>query len=147
MQTEILLVEDDPDDEALTLRALKQSGIQAKVAVAHDGAEALEYLQGKGTGSSSERRLQPQFVLLDLNLPRISGIEVLRRLRADERTRCLPVVVFTSSKEEQDLVASYSLGVNSYIRKPVDFGEFAHAVGQLGMYWLKLNELPSPRSA
>lgn len=147
VQAEILLVGDDPDDEALTLRALKQSGLQIKVTVAHDGAEALAHLQGKGGESGGERVLQPHMVLLDLKLPRISGLDVLRRLREDERTRRLPVIVFTSSKEEQDLVASYSLGANSYIRKPVDFGEFAQVVRQLGAYWLTLNELPSRRSA
>lgn len=140
MEKEILLVEDNPDDEALTLRALKKSNILNKVVVAHDGVEALEYLHGTGSHAGRDVSQQPQVVLLDLNLPRLSGLEVLRRMRAHERTQAVPVVVLTSSKEDEDILASYSLGANSYVRKPVDFGEFAKAVNQLGVYWLLLNE-------
>jgi two-component system response regulator len=139
----ILLVEDNPDDEALTLRALKKNNIANDVIVAHDGAEALDYLMGAGAYAGRDPNDWPQVTLLDLKLPKIDGLEVLRRIRADERTRLLPVVVLTSSKEEQDLLASYSLGANSYIRKPVDFNQFVEAVGQLGLYWLVLNEVPS----
>lgn len=142
---EILLVEDNPDDEALTLRALKKSNILNKVVVARDGVEALDYLLGIGTHEGRNTSIQPQIVLLDLNLPRISGLEVLRRLRSDDRTKLTPVVVLTSSKEEEDMLASYSLGANSYVRKPVDFGEFAKAVNNLGLYWLILNESPPRR--
>lgn len=142
---EILLVEDNPDDEALTLRALKKSNILNKVVVARDGVEALDYLFGIGTHEGRNTSIQPQIVLLDLNLPRISGLEVLRRLRSDDRTKLTPVVVLTSSKEEEDMLASYSLGANSYVRKPVDFGEFAKAVNNLGLYWLILNESPPRR--
>jgi len=136
----ILLVEDNADDEALTLRALKKNNIKNDVVVAHDGVEALDYLFG--TGPFAGRRGMPQLVLLDLKLPRIDGLEVLRRLRADPRTHLLPVVILTSSKEERDLVNGYSLGANSYVRKPVDFGEFTEAIRQLGLYWLILNEAP-----
>jgi CheY-like chemotaxis protein len=135
----ILLVEDNPDDEKLTLRALKRNNIVNPVVVARDGAEALELLLGAGA----------QFyglVLLDLRLPKVHGLKVLERLRADPRTRLLPVVILTSSKEEADLIGGYSLGANSFIRKPVDFQKFAEAVGQLGMYWLMLNEMPAPAS-
>ena len=132
----ILLVEDNPDDEALTLRALKRSHITNEVVVAHDGAEALDILFQKNLG--------PALVVLDLKLPKVDGLEVLRRIRAEEQTKRLPVVIFTSSKEEQDLIKSYSLGTNSYIRKPVDFTQFAEAVRQVGLYWLLLNE-PSPK--
>ena len=142
---DILLVEDNPDDEALTLRALKKSNILNKVIIARDGAEALDYLFGTGMYEGRNSSVQPQVVLLDLNLPRISGLEVLRRLRADERTKLTPVVVLTSSKEEEDMLASYSLGANSYVRKPVDFGDFAKAVNNLGLYWLILNESPPRR--
>lgn len=142
---EILLVEDNPDDEALTLRALKKSNILNKVVVARDGVEALDYLFGIGTHEGRNTSSQPQVVLLDLNLPRISGLEVLRRLRSDDRTKLTPVVVLTSSKEEEDMLASYSLGANSYVRKPVDFSEFAKAVNNLGLYWLILNESPPRR--
>jgi two-component system response regulator len=135
----ILLVEDNPDDEALTIRAFKKNNIKNDVVVARDGAQALDYLFGKDTEGG--KRL-PQIILLDLKLPKIDGLEVLKRIRADERTRLLPVVILTSSKEEQDLMASYRFGCNSYIRKPVDFDEFVEAARQLGLYWLLLNEPP-----
>jgi two-component system, response regulator len=135
----ILLVEDNQDDEVLALRALAINKIANPVEVAHDGVEALEYLFGNDT---KEPRPLPQVVLLDLKLPRVDGLEVLRRIRADERTKLLPVVVLTSSSEERDLVDSYSLGANSYIIKPVDFTQFTEAIGRLGMYWLVLNETP-----
>jgi CheY-like chemotaxis protein len=135
----ILLVEDDPDHEALTIRALKKSNIANNIQVARDGEEALQLLFG--TGDMALKQL-PQVVLLDLKLPKIDGLEVLRRIRASEKTRMLPVVVLTSSDEESDLARSYKLGVNSYIRKPVNFNEFADATRQLGMYWLVLNECP-----
>ena len=138
----ILLVEDNPDDEALTLRALKKSNIANKIAVVRDGAEALEYLFGTGTYADRDPLELPQVTLLDLKLPKVDGLEVLRRIRADPRTRMLPVVILTSSKEEQDLVNAYSIGVNSYVRKPVDFNQFVEAIGQLGLYWLVLNEPP-----
>ena len=130
----ILLVEDDPDDEALTRRALEKNKVRNELVVAHDGQEALDYLRDAS-------RL-PELVLLDLKLPKIDGLEVLRRLRADERTRLLPVVVLTSSNEERDVATSYALGANSYVRKPVDFKEFTEAARQLGLYWLLLNEPP-----
>ena len=138
----ILLVEDNADDEALTLRALKKNNIKNEVVVAHDGVEALDYLFGTGAFAGRSRRAVPQLVLLDLKLPRVDGLEVLRRLRADPHTHLLPVVILTSSKEEGDLVNGYSLGANSYVRKPVDFGEFTEAIRQLGLYWLILNEPP-----
>lgn len=140
----ILLVEDNPDDEALTLRALQKNNILNEVVVARDGAEALDYLLGLGTQAANARTV-PTVILLDLKLPRIDGLEVLRCLRADERTKLLPVVLLTSSKEEQDLINGYSLGANSYIRKPVDFAQFTEAVRQLGLYWLVLNESPPRR--
>jgi two-component system response regulator len=124
----ILLVEDNPDDEALTLRALHKNNILNEVVVAHDGVEALDYLQGTGPHAGRDLGTMPQLVLLDLKLPRVDGLEVLRRLRGDERTRLLPVVILTSSKEERDLVTGYRLGANSYVRKPVDFGEFTEAI-------------------
>jgi two-component system response regulator len=138
----ILLVEDNPDDEALTLRALKKNDIQNQVVVARDGAQALEYLFGTGERKEGDPEVLPELVLLDLKLPRVDGLEVLRRIRADERTRLLPVVILTSSKEQRDLVEGYGYGANSYIRKPVDFGQFVEAVRQLGLYWLVLNETP-----
>ena len=141
----ILLVEDNPDDEALTLRALKKNNIQNEVVVARDGEEALNYLFGDAGAGSGKKPPLPMVVLLDLKLPKVDGLEVLRRIRADSRTRLLPVVILTSSKEEQDLSSGYSLGANSYVRKPVDFTQFVEAVRQLGLYWLILNE-PPPRS-
>lgn len=137
----ILLVEDDPDDEALTLRALRMHHLSNEVVVAHDGVEALDYLFRTGAYAGRERGT-PAVILLDLKLPRLDGLEVLRRLRTDERTCLLPVVILTSSKEEQDLINGYRLGANSYVRKPVEFGQFAEAVRQLGLYWLLLNEPP-----
>src|SRR5437764_14256019 len=136
----ILLVEDNADDEALTLRALKKNNIKNDVVVAHDGVEALDYLFGEGKHQGRDTSDAPQVVLLDLKLPRMDGQTVLRKMRADKRTKFLPVVVLTSSKEEQDLLNSYRLGANSYIRKPVDFVQFSDAVRQLGLYWLVLNE-------
>jgi CheY-like chemotaxis protein len=138
----ILLVEDNPDDEALTLRALKKNNIQNEVVVARDGVEALDYLFGIGIHSGRNTRIQPQIILLDLKLPRIDGLEVLRQLRADQRTALLPVAILTTSNEERDILSSYQLGANSYIRKPVDFEQFMEAVRQLGLYWLVLNEPP-----
>ncbi len=140
----ILLVEDNPDDEALTLRALKKNNIANNIIVVRDGVEALEFLFCAGAYADRDPCEQPQVVLLDLKLPKVDGLEVLRRIRADEGTRLLPVVILTSSKEEQDLIKGYSLGANSYVRKPVDFNRFIEAVRQLGMYWLVLNE-PPPR--
>lgn len=139
----ILLIEDNPDDIALTLRALHKNNIKNEVVVAKDGAEALIYLFENPTNPSFPP-IRPQLILLDLKLPKVDGLEVLRRLRADESTRLLPVVILTSSKEEQDVVTGYSLGANSYIRKPVDFVQFTEAVRQLGIYWLLLNE-PIPQ--
>jgi DNA-binding response OmpR family regulator len=131
----ILLVEDDPDHEVLTLRALKKSNIANEILVARDGEEAVQALLGPNA-------IRPQVVLLDLKLPKLDGLGVLRRIRADERTRLLPVVILTSSDEERDIIESYRIGVNSYIRKPVNFNDFAEATRQLGMYWLVLNECP-----
>ncbi|MBV9121351.1 MAG: response regulator [Chloroflexi bacterium] len=138
----ILLVEDNPDDEALTLRALRKHNVTNQVIVARDGAEALEYLFGGGQYSSRDTSVTPQVILLDLKLPKIDGLEVLRRIRGDDRTRLLPVVILTSSKEEEDILTGYRLGANSYVRKPVDFVEFTDAVRQLGLFWLLLNEPP-----
>jgi two-component system, response regulator len=138
----ILLIEDNPSDVGLTRRALDMSRIANELFVAEDGEAALEYLWGEGPHAGRDVSDLPALALLDLNLPRISGLEVLRRIRADARTRRLPVVILTSSKEEQDIAAGYDLGVNSYIRKPVDFKQFAHCVEQLGLYWLVLNEQP-----
>jgi two-component system, response regulator len=141
----ILLVEDNPDDEALTLRALKKNNIVNQVVVAHDGAEALDYLFGTGNYAGRDPSALPQVVLLDLKLPKVDGLQVLRQLRADPRTKLTPVVILTSSNEEQDRFSGYDLGANSYVRKPVDFSKFIDAVRQLGMYWLVFNERPPVR--
>jgi CheY-like chemotaxis protein len=138
----ILLVEDNLDDVDLTLHALKKNNIKNEIVVAYDGAEALDYLFGTGKYSGRDLSLMPTIILLDLKLPKIDGIEVLRRIRASELTKFLPVVILTSSKEEQDILKGYSFGVNSYVRKPVDFNQFAEAVSHLGLYWLLLNEAP-----
>ena len=138
----ILLVEDNPDDELLTLRALKKNGVLNEVVVARDGVEALDYLFACGSHSGRDAGVMPELILLDLKLPRVDGFEVLRRLRSDERTRLLPVVILTSSKEQQDMLEGYGLGANSYVRKPVNFEQFVSAVEQLKLYWLVLNEAP-----
>lgn len=140
----ILLVEDNPDDVELTLRALKKHNIRNEITVLRDGAEALDYLFAIGAYAERDKSAMPAVILLDLKLPKIDGLEVLRRIRADERTKLLPVVILTLSKEEQDIINSYKLGANSYVRKPVDFNQFSEAVRQLGLYWLLLNE-PPPR--
>jgi two-component system response regulator len=139
----ILLVEDNPDDEELTRRALEKNKILNEIVVVHDGVEALDYLFGRGPFAGRDIQQRPAVMLLDLKLPKIDGLEVLKQLRGDNRTKFIPVVILTSSKEEQDLFNSYRLGANSYIRKPVDFNQFAEAVRQLGLYWLVLNETPS----
>jgi two-component system response regulator len=141
-QKVILLVEDNPDDEELTLRALKKSKIANRVIVARDGEEALDYLFGTGAYSARDFKDTPTVVLLDLKLPKIDGLEVLRRIRANEPTRFTPVIILTSSKEEGDLLEGYKLGVNSYVVKPVDFSQFSEAINYLGLYWLVLNEPP-----
>jgi len=138
----ILLVEDNADDEALTMRALSKNNITNKIVVARDGVEALDYLFGTGKHAGRDTSMQPELILLDLKLPKLDGFEVLKKLRADERTRLLAVVILTSSKEQQDIVNGYGFGANSYVRKPVDFQQFVNAVLQLGLYWLVLNEKP-----
>jgi len=144
----ILLVEDNPDDQQLTLRALDRHHIANQVVIVHDGVEAIDYLFGTGEFAGRDPADLPALVLLDLKLPRLDGLEVLQRIRADERTRLLPVVILTSSAEERDLISGYSLGANSYVRKPVDFEQFAEAVRYLGLYWLVLNQPPpAPRKA
>ena len=145
MDKVILLVEDNPDDEALTLRALKKNNVRNEVVVARDGVEALDYLFATGKYAGRDASKTPQFILLDLKLPKLDGLEVLRRLRADARTKLLPVVILTTSNEEKDRLEGYGLGANSYIRKPVDFDQFMEAVRQLGLYWLILNEVPPIR--
>jgi two-component system response regulator len=138
----ILLVEDNPDDELLTILAFKEHNIMNKVVLARDGTEALDYLFATGIYKNRDIHDIPQVVLLDLKLPKIDGLEVLRQIRANDITRLLPVVILTSSKEEADLISSYQLGANSYIRKPVDFEQFSEAIRELGLYWLILNEIP-----
>ncbi len=138
----ILLVEDNPDDELLTLRALNKDNVTGEVVVARDGVEALDYLFATGEYVGRDTSVMPQLILLDLKLPKIDGLEVLRRLRADERTRLLPVVILTSSKEVRDMLEGYGSGANSYVRKPVNFEQFVRAVEQLKLYWLNLNEAP-----
>ena len=142
MPREILLVEDNKSDIDLTLRALKKSNISNKIIVAEDGEEAIDYLHGTGKYSGRDITNFPALILLDINLPKLNGFEVLRRIRGDERTRRVLVIILTSSKEEQDIANGYDLGVNSYIRKPVDFNQFIHAISQLGLYWLVINEPP-----
>jgi len=141
----ILLVEDNPDDEALTLRAFKKSNLRNEVVVARDGVEALDYLFGTGAYAGRDPSDVPNLVLLDLKLPKLDGLDVLERIRSNPHTRTLPVVILTSSKEQEDLMSSYTLGANSYIRKPVDFNQFILAIQQLGLYWLVLNELPAQK--
>jgi two-component system response regulator len=138
----ILLVEDNPDDEKLTLRAFKRSHVMNPIEVARDGVEALDFLFARGAHSHRQGLPMPTVVVLDLKLPKLDGLGVLKTMRADERTRLVPVVILTSSKEEQDLISGYSLGANSYVRKPVDFSEFMEAVRVLGVYWLMMNEGP-----
>jgi two-component system, response regulator len=137
-----LLVEDNPDDELFTRRTLKKSNVCNQLVVAHDGAEALDYLFCTGTHEGRDSGTMPQVILLDLDLPKIDGLEVLKRIRSDERTRRLPTVIFTSSEDQEDLVAGYGFGANSYVRKPLDFAQFRAAVQELGMYWMVLNEVP-----
>jgi len=142
-QTDILLVEDNQDDELLTVRALRKKNVVNEISVVRDGKEALDFLLCQGLYEGRDIRERPGLILLDLKLPRIDGLEVLKRLKQHEETRLIPVVVLTSSREEQDIIRSYENGANSYIRKPVDFVKFTEAVEQLGLYWLLLNELPS----
>jgi two-component system response regulator len=140
----ILLIEDNPDDVALTLRSLQKNNIKNEVVVAKDGVEGLDFLFATGAHAGRDTSLLPTVILLDIKMPRMSGFDVLKRIREDEQTKLLPVVILTSSKEEQDLFEGYSLGANSYVRKPVDFLEFSEAVKKLGLYWLLLNEPPPP---
>ena len=140
----ILLVEDNPDDQTLILRALKKNNILNEVVLVRDGVEALDYLFSTGAHQGRDPDLMPQVVLLDIKLPKLDGLEVLKRIRADERTKRLPVVILTSSREQQDLMTSYDNGVNSYIQKPVDFNQFSEAVRKLGLYWILLN-IPAPK--
>ena len=141
-QIQILLVEDNPDHVEMTLRAFKESNVRNEIAVARDGAEALDYLFGTGAYAGRDADIMPEVVLLDLKLPKIDGMEVLRRIRGNELTKLLPVVILTSSNEERDLINGYSQGANSYIRKPVDFIQFSEAIRQVGLYWLVVNEPP-----
>jgi two-component system response regulator len=142
----VLLVEDNPTDEKLTLRAFKKANISNEIVVVRDGAEALDYLFAKGQYTGRDVEALPAVTLLDLKLPRVDGLEVLRQVRSDERTKLLPVVILTSSKEEEDVACGYTLGANAYVRKPVDFGEFVQAAQALGLFWLLLNESPPGRS-
>jgi len=139
---EILLVEDNPSDVELALHALKRQNIANRIQIVRDGAEALDYIFCTGAYADRSIKDRPKVILLDLKLPKVNGLEVLERIKADPRTKCIPVVVLTSSREERDIVQSYQLGVNSYIAKPVDFDQFAESVRQLGLYWLLLNEPP-----
>lgn len=139
----ILIVEDNPDDELLALRALRQNRLANEIVVARDGVEAMDYLLGRGAYTDRDTRQMPQLVLLDLKLPRVDGVEVLRQIRSHERTKLIPVVVLTSSDEDRDVTASYELHVNSYVRKPVDFNQFVEAIRHIGLYWLVLNQVPS----
>ncbi len=141
----IMLVEDNPDDEALTIRALKKNNILNEVVIARDGVEALDYLFGEGSYEGRDTNIMPEVILLDLKLPKINGLEVLKRIRSDSRTKLQPVVILTSSKEDKDIIDSYGLGANSYIRKPVDFDQFTEAIKQLGLYWLVVNVAPPVR--
>ncbi|HLZ70075.1 MAG TPA: response regulator [Dehalococcoidia bacterium] len=141
-EVEILLVEDNPDDEELTLRVLRKHHLANHIQVVRDGAEALDFIFGRGAFAMRDVQKAPRVVLLDLKLPKVDGVDVLRQMRADERTRTYPVVVMTSSKEERDIIETYELGINSYIVKPVDFEQFAEAVRQVGYYWLLLNQPP-----
>ncbi len=138
----LLLVEDNPDDEVLTVRALKKNNVLNEIVVARDGEEALDYLLGEGLYRDRDTSIMPELIILDLKLPKIDGLEVLKQIRLKEKTKLLPVVILTSSNEEKDLIESYSLGANSYIQKPVDFGQFIKAAKQLKLYWLILNEPP-----
>lgn len=143
----ILLVEDNADDAALTMRALKRSHLMNPITLARDGVEALDFLFARGAFSDRASQPLPTLVILDLKLPKLDGLGVLKAIRADERTRFLPVVILTSSKEEQDLISGYTLGANSYVRKPVDFAEFLEAAKVLGIYWLMINQVPPERSS
>jgi two-component system response regulator len=143
---EILLVEDNPNDVELTLHALRRNKLTNHIHVVRDGSEALEYIFGTGAYGGRNLKGRPKVILLDLKLPKVDGMEVLRRIKTDDRTRMIPVVILTSSREERDMVTSYDLGVNSYITKPVDFDKFTEAVRQLGLYWLLLNEAPNPKA-
>ena len=145
MEKTILLVEDNPNDEELTLRALRKANIANEVAIARDGQEALVFLFGTGKYAGRELPTMPAVVLLDLKLPKLDGIDVLQRIRADPRTRLVPVVILTSSSEDEDMVRSYQSGANSYVRKPIEFSAFANAVTQLGMYWVLINQIPPSR--
>jgi len=145
MEKMILLVEDNPNDEELTLRALKKANIANQVAIARDGQEALDFLFSTGKYAGREPPTMPAVVLLDLKLPKLDGIDVLQRIRADPRTKLIPVVVLTSSSEDEDMVRSYQSGANSYVRKPIEFSAFADAVTQLGMYWVLINQIPPSR--
>jgi CheY-like chemotaxis protein len=142
MTQTILLVEDNPSDEKLTVQAFARCGVANELVIARDGVEALDYLFATGSHQGRDASQLPTVILLDLNLPRVDGLEVLRRLRADERTRLLPVVVLTASKEQEDVLRSYSLGANAYVRKPVDFTEFSKAASTLGLFWLLMNQPP-----
>ena len=139
----ILVVEDNPDDEILMLRTIRKNNIANEVVIAHDGVEALDYLFGTGKFTERDLGIMPQLIILDLKLPKISGLEVLEKLRANETTKLIPVVILTTSTEQQDIVKSYNLGANSYVQKPVDFNEFIEATRQLGLFWLLMNKTPS----